>query len=183
MLDTLLDLGSSFGDWLSEGFSSITEFFADGPAETPEAVVPEPYEAPEPTPMPEAPLPEAPAPGGIIESAAPEKSSSVLDTFTSIFESGDKERLAQFSSTLSDQDKKELLRAALSAGGSGAAAMLRQAQEKNNREFQGQQTDRMYEERRGTEDRARAERERNGTPARLNISTSPRGIVGSRMGA
>lgn len=172
MFDTLIDLGDSFGDWLSEGMNSLGILFGESP------------EQPSGPDMPPIETPELPA----YEAIAPEQlsgptgESSIFESFKEVFKTKDPEQIQSFSANLTDKDKTDLMRALLAAGGSGAAAALQNLQQQNRQDFQREQDDRGYAERRGVEDRAREERARMASGPRISVSSKPRGIVANRMG-
>jgi len=90
--------------------------------------------------------------------------------------------IKKFFDQLSEKDKNSMLRYSMAAMGMGASQALRTLQQRNQQQFEREQSDIAYQRRREEEDRAREERRVAGTPQAMAFNVQPRGIIGGGMG-
>ena len=127
---------------------------------------------------PDMPMPEM---QGIVQPAM-DAAPDILSTVKQQMNTGGKDGLLAWFSALGDKEKVEVTRSLMSAAGTGAAGVMQGLAQRNNQEFASEQSNKAREDRRGEEDRARAERESLRQVQRRNVSVTPRGIVASRWG-
>ena len=124
---------------------------------------------------------EMPEMQGIVQPAM-DAAPDILSTVKQQMNSGGKDGLLAWFGALGDKEKAEVTRSLMSAAGTGAAGVMQGLAQRNNQEFASEQSDKAREDRRGEEDRARAERESLRQVQRRNVSVTPRDIVASRWG-
>ena len=178
IFETLVDFDDYFedepaGDTFADDLSGIPSGEEYTPPEVEEQP---PVKAPEYEPPPQVKQIEE------MVQKAEEPSPELIKRAEDIAKQQGESGIKKFFDELSEKERNSMLRYSLAAMGMGASQALRALQQRNEQQFQREQSDIAYQRRREEEDRAREERRVAGTPQAMQFNVTPRGIIGGGMG-